>query len=76
MYIWPLGRFGQATLVQGPLTILEVEKYFEEIATASGVGSRKRKGSLVMGLLNQASPLEAKYVIRVLFRKHPGSYAY
>lgn len=57
---------GQATLVREPLTILRVYRYFEEIASASGKGSRKKKENLLVGLFNEASPLEAEYIMRIL----------
>ncbi len=66
--VWKMLEAGkQATLVQEPLTILRVYKYFEEIAAASGRGSRKRKESLVESLLSQASPLETEYLVRIMF---------
>jgi len=57
---------GQAALVREPLTILRVYRYFEEIASASGKGSRKKKEYLLAGLFNEASPLEAEYIMRIL----------
>lgn len=56
----------QATLFEKPLSILEVRHTFEEIAEASGQGSRERKERLVETLLSQASPLEAKYLIKIM----------
>ena len=41
--VWKiLDKSKQATLVPKPLTILRVREYFEDIAAASGKGSRKR----------------------------------
>jgi len=67
--LWKIEEEGgkQAPLVQRPLTILQVHKYFEEIAAASGKGSRKRKESLLESLFSQASPTEAEYLTRILF---------
>ncbi len=67
--LWKIeeGRGKQAPLIQRPLTILQVHKYFEEIAAASGKGSRKRKEDLLESLFNRASPAEAKYLTRILF---------
>jgi DNA ligase-1 len=48
------------------LTILQVHKYFEDIAAASGKGSRKRKEALLESLFGQASPIEVEYLTRVL----------
>ncbi len=56
----------QATLFEKPLTILEVRHTFEAIAETSGGGSRERKGLLVETLLGKASPLEAKYLVKVM----------
>ena len=66
--VWKaMKRSKQATLIRKPLTILRVHKYFEEIASASGKGSRKRKEGLLEGLLSQASPIEEKYLTRIMF---------
>ena len=59
-------RSKQTALVQKPLTILNVYKTFENIAAASGEGSRRMKESLIASLLSQASPVEGKYVVRNL----------
>jgi DNA ligase-1 len=56
----------QATLVEKPLTVLEVKRSFEAIAETGGVGSRERKERLLETLLGDASPLEAKYVVKIL----------
>jgi len=55
----------QATLFAEPLTILEVRRSLEAIADAAGSGSREKKERLVTALLSQASPLEAKYLVKV-----------
>jgi len=56
----------QSTLFEKPLTILEVRRTFENIAEASGLGSRERKERLIETLLSQASPLEAKYLVKIM----------
>jgi DNA ligase-1 len=56
----------QSTLFEKPLTILEVRRTFEQIAEASGFGSRERKERLLETLLSQAAPVEAKYLIKIL----------
>jgi len=58
--------YKQTTLLEKPLTILEVRRSFERIAEASGVGSRERRERLVEALLSVASPLEAKYLVKIL----------
>ena len=55
----------QMQLTETSLTITEVRKAFEAIAEASGVGSRTRKLSLVTTLFSQATPVEAKYLIKI-----------
>lgn len=47
-----------------PLTILDVYRVFEEIAAATGPGSRQRKEELLRGLLLRATPVEAKYIVK------------
>ncbi len=56
----------QETLFKAPLTILEVRRYLEEIAEASGAGSRERKERLLKSLLGRASPEDAKYIAKVI----------
>jgi DNA ligase-1 len=56
----------QAALLERPLTILEVRRVFEAIAEASGQGSRERKERLIESLLGRASPLEAKYLVKIM----------
>ncbi|HEV7217661.1 MAG: ATP-dependent DNA ligase [Terriglobales bacterium] len=45
------------------LSVLEVQKRFREIATASGVSA---KAALLRDLLSHTSPLEAKYVAKIM----------
>jgi DNA ligase-1 len=56
----------QATLFEKPMSILEVRRTFENIAEASGQGSRERKERLIETLLSQASPVEAKYLVKIM----------
>ena len=56
----------QVTLFEKPLSILEVRSVFEAIAEASGRGSKERKERLIGSLLGRASPLEVKYLIKVM----------
>ena len=56
----------QSTLFAKPLSLLEVRRTFENIAEASGSGSRERKERVVETLLSQASPLEAKYLVKIM----------
>jgi len=56
----------QATLFEKPLTILEVRRTLESIAEISGYGSRERKERLVETLFGEATPLEAKYIVKTM----------
>ena len=56
----------QATLFEKTLTILEVRRNFEAIAEASGSGSREKKERLLEALLSNSSPVEAKYIVKIL----------
>jgi DNA ligase-1 len=57
----------QTALTQSPLTIKKVQKYFEDVASLSGGGSRRRKEALIDAMFGQASPLEREYIARILF---------
>lgn len=52
-----------------PLTILEVFRTFEDIAETAGKGSRARKETLLRGLLARATPVEAKYLVKVIYQE-------
>ncbi len=49
-----------------PLTILDVQGTFEELAGISGRGARARRESLLEGLLARASALEVKYLAKAV----------
>jgi DNA ligase-1 len=55
----------QMSLVDRTLTVLEVRRDFELIAEAVGSGSRQKKERLIRALLSQASPVEAKYLVKI-----------
>ncbi len=55
----------QTQLTQNSLTITEVSRAFEAIAQASGAGSRTKKERQVTSLFSQATPLEAKYLVKI-----------
>ncbi|MBS7636697.1 ATP-dependent DNA ligase [Candidatus Bathyarchaeota archaeon] len=55
----------QAILFEKPLTILEVRRSFEAIAETAGHGAREKKERLIEALLSLASPLEAKYLVKI-----------
>ena len=56
----------QTTLIQKDLTVLEVRHTFETVSGITGVGSRDRKERLLETLLSSASPLEAKYLVKIM----------
>ncbi len=56
----------QFTLFSTPLTVQRVYQTFDKIARASGEGSMDLKLRLLSGLLADASPEEAKYIIRTV----------
>ena len=56
----------QTTLFQKPLTIMEVRRSFEAIAEIEGQGSREKRERLLEALLSAATPVEAKYLSKVL----------
>jgi DNA ligase-1 len=66
--LWKINRgSGQSALVSNPVTILEVYRTFEKIATATGPGSRQRKETLIDTLLSRLPPSEAEYLTRIIF---------
>jgi len=56
----------QTTLLDKPLTILEVRRILETMAETSGQGSKERKERLVETLIGKANALEAKYIVKVI----------
>jgi DNA ligase 1 len=56
----------QAVLFEEALTLLEVRRGLKAIAETVGYGSRERKERLVTVLLSRCSPVEAKYLVKVL----------
>jgi len=56
----------QATLLDKHLTISEVHRSFESLAEATGAGSRVKKERSLEALLGSATPMEAKYLVKIL----------
>ncbi len=56
----------QTTLVEKPLSILEVRRVLEAVAESTGHGSKERKERLIETLLGKASPLETKYIVKII----------
>jgi DNA ligase-1 len=55
----------QSTLLQKSLTITETRRILETIAGMTGSGSKEKKERLLTTLLSQASPIEAKYLVKI-----------
>jgi DNA ligase-1 len=64
--LWGLHPSRQTTLVSEPLTIKQVAKCFDAIASASGSGSRAKKEALIEGLLGRAEIGETAFIFRIL----------
>jgi len=61
-----LEKKGQATLFREPLTVRRVYSTLYKIAEASGPGSIDQKVRWLAGLLTDATPKEAKYILRMV----------
>ena len=55
----------QTQLTETQLTIAEVRRGLEAIAQTSGAGSRTKKERQKTALLSQATPVEAKYLVKI-----------
>jgi DNA ligase-1 len=64
-----LERYRHQSPIPPPLTILEVFHILEEIAHTAGRGSRTRKEELLRELLQRATPLEAKYLAKIVYQE-------
>ena len=64
-----LGKKLQVTFFRQPLTVERVYRILDKIARASGSGSIDQKIALLAGILSDAEPKEAKYIIRTLTGK-------
>ncbi|MFX1563040.1 MAG: ATP-dependent DNA ligase [Promethearchaeota archaeon] len=60
------GQISQTTLLSSPLTIQEVHQTFAAIADAKGSGSKRRKTAMLRSLFTRTTPLEAKYITKIL----------
>ena len=56
----------QSALFEKPLTILEVRRIFERIAEFKGQGAKDKKERLIEALLGRATPVEAKYLVKIM----------
>jgi len=59
----------QLTFFRQPLTVERVYQTLDKIARASGSGSIDQKVALLSGILSDAEPKEAKYIIRTVTGK-------
>jgi len=59
----------QVTFFPQPLTVERVYELLEKIAKSTGSGSVDQKLNILAGLLSDASPKEAKYIIRTVTGK-------
>ncbi|MEM3060813.1 MAG: DNA ligase, partial [Candidatus Bathyarchaeia archaeon] len=64
-----LKKKSQLTLFKEPLTVELVYETFDKIAHATGSGSIESKIRLLCSLLNDATPEEAKYIMRMSIGK-------
>lgn len=64
-----LGQKTQTTLTSEPLSVERVYETLEKIAHATGSGAQETKIKLLVSLLNDASPVEAKYITRMVLGK-------
>ena len=55
----------QTQLTQTCLTITEVRRAFDAIAQAQGSHARTKKERLITTLMSQATPVEAKYLVKI-----------
>ena len=61
---WAVEHGGQQTLFSEPLTVERVHDTLREIATYEGDESQRRRVDAIAGLLSDADPGEARYVVR------------
>jgi DNA ligase-1 len=64
-----VGERSMLTLEFEELTIKRLREIFDEISGLTGEGSRKRKILLLTGLYGQSTPLEAKYITRLIMNE-------
>ncbi|MEM2916837.1 MAG: ATP-dependent DNA ligase [Candidatus Bathyarchaeia archaeon] len=61
-----LAKKAQMTFFQQPLTVQKVYETLDKMAKALGSGSMEQKINLLAGLLANATPKEAKYIVRTV----------
>jgi DNA ligase-1 len=67
--LWKINRLssGQSTLASNAVSVSDVYHVFENVAGATGAGSRAKKELLIGSLLNRMSDFEAEYLARIIF---------
>lgn len=63
---YAIGRRKIEPLMKTELTLRYIYEQFNKIAKTGGQGSTEEKGKIVMGLLVNCSPVEAKYLVKIL----------
>ncbi len=63
-------RKRQTTLFERAVTLMEVRHGLEAIAEVTGQGSMGKKQRLLSALLSRLSPVEVKYLVRILVGGH------
>lgn len=61
---WAVENNRQRTLISGTLTVIGVRETLRELASYEGRGSRDRKVEALAGLVADADPTEARYLVR------------
>ena len=61
-----LGGKKEQSLFDGPITLRDLKESFERLRASKGKGSSVTKRGIVKSLLLKASPLEGKYIVKVL----------
>lgn len=61
---WAVEHGGQQTLFSEPLTVERVHETLRELGTYEGAGSQERRVNALAGLIADATPQEARYVVR------------
>jgi len=56
----------QKLLFEAPLSIKEVKKILDAVAEITGQGSREKKDRLLESMFARTTPLEAKYLVKIL----------
>ncbi|MFQ5909309.1 MAG: ATP-dependent DNA ligase [Thermoplasmata archaeon] len=64
-----LGPGKQTTLFEKPLSILDVQRSFDEVAVVSGRDSVSRRRNLIKSLLGRATDKEREIILKNLFRE-------